>query len=95
MITIENIKEWSKSNETKGKQTLIKTPKVLISIVGGRSGLYGDFEKDFEVAILSPSGSFITKLFWPNLNDDVIPYLESEKLVELVNSLTTRGFQVL
>lgn len=93
-ITKENIITWSKPHH-RGKQTIIKTPKVIISIVGGGSGLYGDFEKTFELAIMTHSGSFITRVFCPGLNDDVCGYMEETELVEIVNSLTTRGFQVL
>ncbi len=93
-ITKENIMEWSKPHHGGGRQTIIKTPKVIISIVGGGGGLYGDFEKTFELAIMTHNGSFITRLFCPGLSDDVCGYMEENELIEVINSLTTRGFQI-
>lgn len=95
-INVENIIEWSKPHVLEGRRTIIKTPKVIISIVGGAKGLYGDFKTTFEVAVLNTEGQkFVTKILYPNQNDDVIAYMDVEEMVEFVNSLTTRGFQVL
>jgi hypothetical protein len=33
------------------------------------------------------NGEFITRLFFPENSDDVVGYLESEKVVEIANSL--------
>jgi hypothetical protein len=96
MITLENIIEWSKPHPLNGgKLTRIHNDEVELSIVGGVSGLYGDFQKDFEVAILDrKNGEFVTKYFCPEVNDDVIGYMEGEKLVELSNMIFIKGFQV-
>ena len=49
MITIENIIEWAKPHPLDGgKMTRIHNDEIEFSIVGGRSGLYGDFENDFD-----------------------------------------------
>ncbi len=96
MITVENIVEWSKPHQLEGgKITRIHNTEVEASIVGGRSGLYGDFVDDFEVAILDcRTGDFITKFFYPEGNDDVIGYMTGDKVVELLNTIFGKGFQV-
>lgn len=97
MITLENIIEWSKPHQINGgRMTRIYNDEVEASIVGGVSGLYGDFKNDFEVAILDKkNGEFVTKYFYPEGNDDVIGYMEGEKLVEFLNMIFIKGFQVL
>lgn len=90
MITLSQIKDWSKPHSLGegGRRTLIKNKVIEISIVGGRQGLYGDFEDDFEVAIFdNQSGEFKTRFFFPEISDDVIPYFSGEKLEQLVNQL--------
>lgn len=96
MITIENIIEWSKSHPIGGKTTRIKCGDIEFSIVGGRSGLYGDFVNDFELAIFDGNGAFITRNYFPNINDDVVGYLSGEDLVDKINSIIIDdNFQVL
>ena len=89
MITIKDIIENAKPHMIEGGKMLrLANDKYILSIVGGASGLYGDFEKDFEVAIMdTKNGEFITKLFYPENSDDVIGYLESDKVLEIANSL--------
>jgi hypothetical protein len=96
MITVENVIDWAKPHPLDGgKMTRIYNDDIEASIVGGRSGLYGDFEKDFEVAIIDKKdGQFITKFFYPEGNDDVIGYMTGENLVELLNKMFSKGFQV-
>jgi hypothetical protein len=96
MITVENVIEWSKPHSLDGgKITRIFNDDLEASIVGGRSGLYGDFEKDFEVAIIDrKDNEFITKFFYPEGNDDVIGYMTGDKMVELLNIIFSKGFQV-
>lgn len=98
MITIQNIIDWSKphpSNPDKARQTVICDDKVLFSVVGGAQGLYGDFKEDFEVAIMTEDRKdFITKFFYPEGNDDVIPYMKPEDLEVLVNNIFRKDFQV-
>lgn len=96
MITIKNIIEWSKPHPLDGgKMTRIYNDEIEFSIVGGRSGLYGDFENDFEVAIIDKkSGDFITKFFYPEGSDDVIGYMKLEDVEKLVNQVFGKGFQV-
>ena len=96
MITIENIIEWSKPHPLDGgRMTRIHNDEIEFSIVGGRSGLYGDFKDDFEVAVIDKkNGEFVTKFFKPELNDDVIGYMKKEDLEEFVNQIFKKGFQV-
>jgi hypothetical protein len=94
MITIENIVEYSKPHIVEGgRHTRISNEYVEFSIVGGATGLYGDFINTFELAIFNKdNGEFITKFF--NNNDDIIPYMSKENLLELVNNVFRKGFQV-
>ena len=96
MITIKDIIEWSKPHPLDGgKMTRLYNDEIEFSIVGGRSGLYGDFENDFEVAIIDrKSGDFITKFFYPEGSDDVIGYMKLEDVEKLVNQVLGKGFQV-
>ena len=96
MITVENIIEWSKPHPLDGgRMTRIHNDEIEFSIVGGRSGLYGDFKDDFEVAVIDKkNGEFVTKFFRPELSDDVIGYMKKEDLEEFVNQIFKKGFQV-
>ena len=96
MSTIENIIEWSKPHPLDGgKMTRIHNDEIEFSIVGGRSGLYGDFKDDFEVAVIDKkNGEFVTRFFKPELSDDVIGYMKKEDLEEFVNQIFKKGFQV-
>ena len=57
MITIQDIKNWSKPHPLDnvirrgGRISCFGNKEVEFSIVGGGRGLYGDFDKTFEVAI--------------------------------------------
>lgn len=75
-----------------GRQTRISNGKVEVSIVGGMRGLYGDFVDDFELAIMdNKNHDFITKLYFPELNDDVMPYLDGNEVEEVVNMVFKNG----
>ena len=96
MITVENIIEWSKPHPLDGgKMTRVYNDEIEFSIVGGRSGLYGDFENDFEVAILDrKTGDFRTRFFKPELSDDVVGYMPKNDVVEFLNQILGKSFQV-
>lgn len=98
MITVEDIIKWSKSHPIGegAKRTRILNSAIEFSIVGGGRGLYGDFEKTFEVAIFDvESGDFMTRFFYPDGSDDVIPYMDGKDLESLVNQLIKdKDFQV-
>jgi hypothetical protein len=97
MITIEKIKKWSKEHPSGGgRMTNIFNRKYELSIVGGRQGLYGDFEKTFEIAVFdSKDRRFITKFFFPESGDDVLGYMSGEDLEDFTNVLfRNNDFQV-
>ena len=98
MITIEDIKKWSKPHPMskylnkdtggKGRMSRFGNSQVTFSIVGGDRGLYGNFEDTFEVAIFdNENNNFVTRFFYPEATDDVIPYMNTDKVEELVNSI--------
>jgi hypothetical protein len=101
MITIEDIKKWSKphplanvislKDRKGGRVSRFGNKEIEFSIVGGGQGLYGDFDKTFEVAIFDrKSNDFVTRFFYPEGSDDVIPYMESSEVEKLVNSVIKR-----
>ena len=101
MITIEDIKKWSKphpltnvislKDRRGGRVSRFGNKEIEFSIVGGSQGLYGDFETTFEVAIFDrKSNDFVTRFFYPEATDDVIPYMDVDKVEELVNSVIKR-----
>jgi hypothetical protein len=97
MITIEKIKKWSKEHPIGGgRMTNIFNHKYELSIVGGRQGLYGDFEKTFEIAVFDTQDRrFITQFFFPENAHDVVGYVSGEDLEEFSNVLFRNGdFQV-
>jgi hypothetical protein len=99
MITIEDIKNFSKEHKlgAPARHTRLRNGLFEFSIVGGVSGLYGDFEETFELAIFDLNGkNFITNLVLDDVSDDVVGYMSKERLLELVNRFFKEGdFQVL
>jgi hypothetical protein len=94
MITIEDIKKWSKPHPISinlggdGRMCRFGNKEVEFSIVGGEKGLYGDFDKTFEVAIFNKeSNDFVTKFFYPEGSDDVIGWMNADEVEKLVNSV--------
>lgn len=98
MITVENIIEWSKphlSGIEGAKRTRIYDENIEVSIVGGGRGLYGDFNETFEIALFDrDTNEFITKIYSPETNDDVIPYMKAEEMITFLNKIFYKGFQV-
>ena len=94
MITIEKIKKNAKNHPIGGKRTVISNGKIVLSIVGGQQGLYGDFIDTFEVAIMVPETSeFITDVFLDTGGDSIKGFVSSEELEFLCNKLFKKGFQ--
>jgi len=97
MITIDFIKKNSQPHGVSGGRRInLYNYKYVLSIVGGAQGLYGDFEEDFEIAIIDPiTKEFITKMFIPENGDDVVGYMKSEEVEKIANTLFKEGsFQV-
>lgn len=94
MITYEDILEKSiqHPNHTEsGRAVRFETPEIIVSIVGGDRGLYGDFDTDFEIAIINKeTGKFMSNFFYPEYVDssgDVMPYVSREDMLKIVNQL--------
>ena len=98
MITIQDIKNWSKphpldnvislKDRRGGRISCFGNKEVEFSIVGGGRGLYGDFDKTFEVAIFNKeSNDFVTKFFYPEGSDNVIGWMNADEVETLVNSV--------
>lgn len=97
MITLENIIEWSKphSETNQGaRRTIIGNELFDFSIVGGGRGLYGDFEKDFEVAIINRKTKEFMTTYIFSVNDDVVSYLPADELISTLNETLGDNFQV-
>ena len=95
MITLENIKEWSRPHRrSDGRKTIIGNDLFEFSIVGGANNLYGDFEKDFEVAVINRKTKAFMTAYIFSTSEDVVPYLEAEELVNTLNEVLGENFQV-
>ena len=96
MITIEQVISWSKPHHVgAGRQTVIFDDNILVSIVGGNKGLYGDFVDNFEMAVIDQNTKdFRTKFFFPENNDDVLAYVEGSEVEKFLNKIFVKGFQV-
>ena len=66
-----------------GKIYTQKIGKYTLSIVGGGKGLYGDFEKTFEVAIFNERDGF-ERVFLNTSYDDVEGYTTLEEINEII-----------
>ena len=66
-----------------GKMFRQKIGEYEISIVGGGRGLYGDFEKTFELAIFNEKGGFET-VFLNTSFDDVESYITLEEINDII-----------
>jgi hypothetical protein len=86
-LTIQDVQDRKKLKEFGGYQSLFDFGKYVVSIVGGKQGLYGDFETTFEIAIIeNGSGNFVTKLFCGGA--DVMGYCTIEKVEDILNIFT-------
>ena len=86
-LTIQDVHDKKKLKEFGGYQSLFDFGKYVVSIVGGKQGLYGDFETTFEIAIIEKdSGNFVTKLFCGGA--DVMGYCTIETVEDILNIFT-------
>ena len=86
-LTIQDVHENKKIREFGGYQSLFDFGKYIVSFVGGKQGLYGDFESTFEIAIIeNRSGNFVTKLFCGGA--DIMSYRSSKEVEDILNIFT-------
>lgn len=88
-LTIEYIRKNSKPHPLsfiKGEDARMYREFIgdyVLSIVGGGTGLYGDFINDFEVALIDQdSGDFVTSAY-SSRGDDVMGYSTIDEINEL------------
>lgn len=88
MITIQDVVSLATTRPDDAKQTIIESDSFMISIVGGRPGLYGDFENDFEIAVIDKqTKEFVTKKYFPDLKDDVMGWVPAQETERIINEL--------
>jgi hypothetical protein len=86
LLTHEILKAQAKNHLLGGGyQFTEKIGDYTLSIVGGNSGLYGDFINDYEVALIdNTDGRFVTGLYGPRgESDGVMAYANIEEINEL------------
>ena len=93
MITFKDILKKSEPHPCgEGKMVRYETPQLIISIVGGRQGLYGDFNESFEMAIIDKkTDDFISDKLYSEYCDgsgQIMPYVTREQMLKVVNELT-------
>jgi hypothetical protein len=86
-LTIQDVQDKKRVRDFNGYQSFFDFGKYGVSIVGGAQGLYGDFEKTFEVAIVENKNSnFVTKLFCGG--GDVKGHCSIEEVESILNIFT-------
>lgn len=86
-LTIQDVHDKKKLRDFNGYQSFFNFGKYSVSIAGGTQGLYGDFEKTFEVAIIeNKDHNFVTKLFCGG--GDVKGYCSIEEVEDVLNIFT-------
>lgn len=66
-----------------GKIFRQKIGEYEISIVGGGRGLYGDFDKTYEIAVFNEEGGF-ERIFLNTSSDDVEAYATLEEINDII-----------
>ena len=91
MITYQDILKKAETHPMgEGKMVRYETPQLIISIVGGRRGLYGDFKKTFEMALIDKeSKNFVSNYFYPEYSDggEIMSWVPREDMLKIVNEL--------
>jgi hypothetical protein len=84
LLTVDFIKKNSTEHPLgRGRVFNMEIGDYFLSIVGGATGLYGDFENNFEVALFdSKTGNFVTSLFTKR-GDDVLPYATIDEINDM------------
>jgi hypothetical protein len=89
-LTVEYIQKHSKQhpisaidNRSGARMFQKKIGDYTLSIVGGDTGLYGDFENTFEVALIDDEAKeFVTGKFCKR-GDEVLPYADIDEINEI------------
>ena len=83
-LTVEFIKDNSKPHPIgKGRMFTTQIGNYCLSIVGGAIGLYGDFENDFEVAIIDKESDKFVTSFFARRGDEVLPYATIDEINDM------------
>ena len=84
-LTIDFIKKKSRSHPVgrQGRMFTMEIGNYHLSIVGGGTGLYGDFENDFEVALIDKESRKFVTSFFAKRGDDVLPYASIDEINDL------------
>lgn len=83
-LTIEYIIQNSEPHPIgKGRMFTMEIGNYIISVVGGAMGLYGDFENDFEVALIDKESDKFVTSFFATRGDDVIAYTTIDEINQL------------
>lgn len=85
--TINDILDSKIEHPLGGYQSTIKVGEYTVSVVGGRTGLYGDFIDTFELAIFNKDGDFVTKDLVSSSDGDVVVWLDKEQLIDIINQV--------
>lgn len=86
-LTISDVLDQKTNMEFGGYKSEFVFGKFVVSIVGGKKGLYGDFVDTFEVAIIdNQSHNFVTKLFCGG--GDVMGWQTIEQVESILNIFT-------
>lgn len=83
-LTAEFIKRKSRAHPYRnGRMFTMEIGNYILSIVGGAMGLYGDFENDFEVALIDKDTNKFVTSFFAKRGDDVLPYATINEINDL------------
>lgn len=83
-LTVDFIKQNSRIHPIgRGKMFTMEIGDFILSIVGGRQGLYGDFDETFEVALMIKNTNNFVTSYYARRGDDVLPYATIEEINDL------------
>lgn len=87
MLTVDDIIKNAEPHPFRGKKYTKVFGNIILSVVGGSEGLYGDFENSFEVALINiKNNKFVTRNFYA-CEDDVLAWVDKEELQKIINLL--------
>lgn len=87
MLTVDDIIQNAQPHPFRGYKFTKNYGSVILSIVGGGDGLYGDFIETFEVGLInSKTNKFVTRNFYGG-EDDVLPFISKDELQKIIDLL--------